>query len=460
MNDPNLTRRAMNRRMLALGGLLSSGVWALEAVAAQPTKQTPAKPTTTQPSKSQPTKPQPSPTDTKKPNTQQAETGNSFLEQVIKKGRTRDWTLKVNLHLDSYQTPTQYVQPNQQLTITAFKFQTAAILFPVLAGTASSETVVGSVQSTLRFDGKDLNIKPQFLDDYPAGARFGRWDMRAMEGRQIDLDLEIPLTTWAVLFDEAAASKAVWPTSNKWPKVAQSTFTPQRWVDTASPVVSEAVSKWCDRKPPQSLPPIQLTKFLAGKVMEAIQPSGNGLAGTRTGLFEGFDLKGAEQTLKEGRGSEHDIACVLAAVYRVAGVPCRTVIGYDITESKGQDSGSLGKRTGGDSMRSWVEFCLYDEPNKKEIWVPVDVVRQRKSGNRPPPLDKPWKFFGANDDTDDVLPVAFQYHPPTTVIAYGAPALWGWMTTPEMQQATQFLRFNSQSTPRRPDDRKSSPFGK
>ena len=155
------------------------------------------------------------------------------------------------------------------------------------------------------------------------------------------------------------------------------------------------------------------------------------------------------------------MACVLCAAYRNAGLPARTVIGLDVTESKGQDAILAGKGKN-DRLRSWVEFCLFDESTGKELWVPADPARQRASSNRPPAFDRPWKYFGNNDDLDDVLPLAFQYHPPTTVIAHGSPCLWGWLTTPELQVAEQSMRWLTATTPVRPEDdtKKKSPYGK
>jgi hypothetical protein len=79
----------------------------------------------------------------------------------------------------------------------------------------------------------------------------------------------------------------------------------------------------------------------------------------------------------------------------------------------------------------------------------VDVVRQRKSGSKAPPLDRPWKYFGNNDDTDSIIPIAFHYHPPTTVVAHGSPCFWGWITFPEMQYgAEQMVRFVTITAPK------------
>lgn len=144
---------------------------------------------------------------------------------------------------------------------------------------------------------------------------------------------------------------------------------------------------------------------------------------------------------------------LLAAVYRAAGLPARTVIGFDVSAKKDRD-GFLDKgKSGPQKLRAWVEFCLYDEAAQREVWVPVDVVRMRQSSSRAPALNRPWKFFGTHDELENVIPIAFQYHPPTTVVAHGAFGLWGWLTTPEIPLVKQHLRLDAITTPKRGGDR-------
>lgn len=388
----------------------------------------------------------------------------SFLDKLLIKGGEKSWTIRTIVHLDSYQNVVRNPQPGGAAPtgpgagvplgpggsqpylpeIQPFKFETAALVFPCLAGTAASSTDLENIKGKLTFDGKDVTGQPTVLDGLSCGSRYQRWDMRDKAGRQIDFEVELPVTCWEVKADEAVAAKAVWPQGGRWPADAQSTFTDGAGSTIAPALpgaeVQSALKSWTGGKPPTEVKPWELARFLAGKVLETVQPSGDGLVSSQSGLLQGFVLQGAEKTLSTRRGSEHDIACLLAAVYRAAGLPARTVIGYDVTKTKGDDKGFTG-RSGSGSLRSWVEFCLYDEPAQASLWVPVDVVRQRRSGNVAPTGGRPWRFFGSNDETDDVIPLAFHYHPPTTVMAHGSPCLWGWLTTPEVQRAEQTVRF-------------------
>src|SRR5262249_42957937 len=158
----------------------------------------------------------------------------------------------------------------------------------------------------------------------------------------------------------AGAMKVKWPTS-PWPVSAKSTFDRDPIADHNSPDVRALVTKWTEGKDPKTIPPVKLAKFLMGQVLELCQPSGDGLAFSDMGMFRGVVLQEIGQTISTRSGTDHDITNLLVAVYRAAGLPARTVIGYDVTEKKGQDANFLQKRRSSAKLRPWAEFCLYDE---------------------------------------------------------------------------------------------------
>jgi hypothetical protein len=217
--------------------------------------------------------------------------------------------------------------------------------------------------------------------------------------------------------------------------------------------IKELVKRWTSGKDPKTIKPLPLAKYLAGEVLGWVQPSGNGLGYNRIGQLEGIDLQGAPLTAERRRGSEFDMVCLLAAVYREAGLPARTVIGYDIGETKDEDRRNFLEKKGSEDIRTWLEFALLDEGTGQLHWIPVDVVRLRKAGSRPPPLEKEWRYFGTHDELDGMIPFAFHFHPPTTVRAYGSPGFWGWLVTPKPPEtAVQALSFSAWSTPKRGSD--------
>lgn len=388
----------------------------------------------------------------------------SVLDKLVRRGRTRDWTLKIWVDVHSYQN----VQ-RDAINIAEIKFDTAAVVFPINRTTATSELDAPSVKGVLKFDDRVMDDQPKYSDaltppvTYQCGTRIARWEMKSMSGREVELQLELPLRCFEVTLDEPAAMKIKWPGGGTLPAALSSALQADAIVDSNDNQVRALVRRWTEGKDPKAILPVKLAKFLAGRVLEHTQPNGNGLAFDQTGLLEGVDLQLVGVTASTGRGSEHDIAVLLCAVYRAAGLPARLVIGYDVTEKKGEDASFLQKRANAAKVRAWVEFALYDEAAQKELWLPVDIVRQRSQSNRAPSLDTPWKFFGNNDETDDIMPFAFQYHPPTTVVAHGFPGFWGWFTTPTLQNVSQTLRFECQTTPRRttaPEGQPSQPTRK
>ena len=419
-----------------------------------PAQQTPAQPAPAQPANpTSPTQPAPAqPVPAQPAQAKPAPPKPSFLDNVIKPGRTRNWTLRVNVHVDAYQTdPRKLGQPGyKELQVKPITFETAAVVFPLVIASAGSEAVPEAMRGTLFFDDRPMDTEPELSPTiYHSGTRLARWEMTNKTGREMDLRVEIPMTTWETVFDEKLAERAV-SRGRHVARGRRSTFSGLAFVDYQSPVVTNLLSQWSGGKDPKTVRPVPLAKYLAGQVLELMQPTGSGLEYARNGELEGFKLQRASTTLNLKRGSEHDIAIALCAVYLAAGLPARTVIGYDVTATKGEDSGPFGKAKGSAGLRSWVEFALYDESADRLIWVPVDIVRQRKSSSKAPPLDRPWKYFGSNDELDDVMPIAFQYHPPTTVVAHGSRCFWGWLTTPTTPAgAAQYIKFESMTTPGR-----------
>lgn len=377
----------------------------------------------------------------------------SPLDTFLKHGRERERTLRIDVIIDGYQTPVDRLNPKQMPETKSLRFDTAAIVFPVLLGTASSEMDLDRVKGVMSVNDKPADATPEFKEDYHSGTRLGKWTLRDVESRQASLALELPMRMWQTSFNEAAAKDFPWPAGNAWSKTAMSTFQPQLGAERTDPIFDQTIKQWTNGKDPKSIPPVQLAKFLTGKIAETLQPSDDSYIGNdRNGQFAGLVIKGAAKTLRDMRGNEHDIALATVALFRNAGLPARTVIGHDLESAgKGKSSG-LGKSGGGSGphLRSWVEFCLYDPASQTELWVPTDPVRVRGYSSRMQPLDKAWKYFATHDQLDEVMPFAFQYHPPTTVVAHGAVAFWGWLTMPETQPATQWLRFTSVSTPKGP----------
>jgi hypothetical protein len=381
--------------------------------------------------------------------------GEAWAEKVLAKGRDQEWLATVEVALGTVNDQ----DANGLPTTRPLKFDTAVIIFPIIESTGSSRTFPDNFKSRVSFDGSEVDGQPTFITGYPSGARFARWEARQKDANGMRLRVEMGIGAASTRLDETLAMQIPWPTG-AWPEVAASTFKPQMFIDyvvneqekTASSIeFAKQVKAWMKDEDPKKLPPVRVAKMLLGSVVESIQPSGDGLSFNRTGAFRGFNLKGALQTLKDGKGSEHDMACVLVAAYRAAGLPARIVIGLDVgNEGLRRNSNSSGQRR----LYSIVEFCLIDPGTKKEIWIPVDPVRLRKTSSRPPGIDREWRFFGTHSELSTFIPLSYHYHPPTTVVAHGSPCLWGWITTPNILAADQTVKFNVSTRPRRSSDNK------
>lgn len=388
-------------------------------------------------------------------------------EKIIRSDNPHDWTLRGEVNVRSFVEGKRNLK-REIPKVHEFEFTSAAVVFPLLKSSSTHRCYDQELKSKLQFDEALLADKPSELLEgrFPCGTRLGRWDLKApagqkLKGREMKLEVQMSMTSWRTIFDEAMAEQVPWPKGG-WGQVSGSTFNDHqvisqgdqklRLIDHESEGIQKLVRGWCNNKDPKSIGPVVLAKFLASNVLEYIQVSGDGLNFAEVGLLEGMQLQGSEYTLSTRRGSEQDMTCALAAVYRAAGLPARTVIGFDVTEDKGNRDSFLKKRRDVPSFRSWVEFCLYDEASRKEIWIPVDVCRQRKKSSRILNNQKAWQYFGSNDEFDTVCPFAFQFHPPTSVISHGSVAFWGWITFGDQApRAEQYLRFNAMTTARTKD---------
>lgn len=383
--------------------------------------------------------------------------------RFLVRSNPHDWTLSVHLVVKAYQAPLRTDQPPEY---DAFNFPGLSVIFPVIDGSASSRTDRAGVRGTLEMNDRVVDNSPTWIDSWPgnvpyhSGEKFGKWELVKGKGREIELDLSIPMTSWETKFDEAQARRVPWP-KEVWPDVPRSTFEPQMFIDmdmAGRPYdmtpIRRMVKRWTKGKP-KSQPPVVTAKWLTGQVQEYFEPSGLGLRGSRVGEIEGLDLMGAPAAARRGRGSEFDMVTLLTAVLREAGIPARMVIGFDKSEEEENDK-FLSKTRGNDRLAAWVEFCLYDEPTNSVTWVPIDIVRLRKRANRMLPLGQEWMYFGTHNELDSMLPFTFNFHPPTRVMAYGSPGFWGWVVENAQppRAAYQGLSFHAMTTPKRGNQRR------
>lgn len=449
-------------RVRTIGTALAAALLTAGAVAQPGTGTKAPRPTQTPPAPAPtPTPPTPpTPTDpTGEPNQERRPpTPAPWLRQE----RGRNWLLSITVNLRSDNE--QQRDSNGVPMTTPFRYTTMSILWPIAPATAGSEVDPDEVTGEVLVDGRSVTKETKVLPDYPGGTSLTRWDVVPADGkdgsaREVILNVQVPTTCKRTTFDDATAGRVGWP-KNGWPKQAASALLPQLWVEQgldehgrvqafdAAPI-KEAVGRWITAaglKDAASASPLQVAKAITAGVWSGVQMNGDGLKFSRTGELEGFDLKAPADTLRIGRGSPHDISVLLAASLRAAGLPVRTVIGWDVSGKQGNFLQNQRKQN---KLRTWVEFALYDEVANEIGWVPVDLDRLRKSSSRAPRIDVAWKYFGTNPDLDYLVPLGLQFSPPTDAACYGAPALWGWFVTPQIPaQGEQRLLIRATTAPK------------
>lgn len=397
----------------------------------------------------------------------------------VKQVTPRDLTLvvEVRIHTDNHLQQQQYRDPFSGKTvsmpdITPMPFNTMGFVFPMVPHTGSMDLFADDYRGLLRINGQEVTDQHRVLAGYPAGVKLAVWDAGSQdtvtEARQIELHVEAPERLYNTTFDETGAMGVTWPTM-AWPAEAASCLQPQLYVEAGvddhgqvrlyeDKLLKATMKELFDDKGFKDLtrvPPVRVAKMITAKVWESVQVTGEGMVFMRTGELSGMDLQSPETTLETGKGSEQDMAVLLCALMKKAGLPTRTVIGYDVNvkENRFLEKGNKNNR-----IRTWVEFALYDEMKNTINWVPVDVARMRKGTSRAAPVDRTWRYFGAHDELNNVPVMALQFHPPTDVVSYGAPAFWGWFVTPApAANAEQALRFMATVTSTRGGDANKDP---
>lgn len=379
----------------------------------------------------------------------------------------RDWTVIVDLRLNGGQTQappgTVNLAPTARVVLDA-----ATIFFPIPVSSATHEAWDDRLLGRIDVAGRTVVDRPRLLTGYQSFTRLGAWDLHTIDANSMQLHLETPMTSWEVTIDEVRAARIGWPT-RKWGDDIAACLGPQLLVESDAPAVTALVDRWM-RQSPGGLDaartrPYVLAKYLCGRVVAHYQPASGAIDSNARGrnsrlysgaLLSGFAVDGAALAAERGRGPELDMAGLMVAAWRVAGIPSRLVIGYDI-RAEDAASGAARRLTVAPTVRAWGEFYLFDETTGLGEWIPVDVQRQREFSSRPPPLGQAWKFFGNNEDSDYLCPMSFHWLPPTPCMNIGPPSLWGWVPQPEgVAYVEPDMRVSVKAAARRGDDPKRS----
>lgn len=286
------------------------------------------------------------------------------------------------------------------------------------------------------------------------------------ETDSIQFSIDNILITCETEFDQKAAWDLPWP--ERFPSDATPWLTRDpvydRDSETDGDLVDKLLKQWTGGNDPRQIPPVQLAKFLTGKVLEHVRTNvnnakpplaappvvrlglnrprltyqGRTVAVTR-GMVGGMMVKNAADIVTDRVGSDHDLTNLLTAMLRRVGIPARTVIGVDKRET------GINNR-----YKSWVEFAIIAPDVDRVIWVPVDVMDLKGSGRNSRNWQQEWNGFGTTDELRDTVPVAFHFHPPANYRSYVLPALFGIQHDTELPAiGLQAFSYDVNSVPNR-----------
>ncbi len=344
----------------------------------------------------------------------------------------------------------------------------ATFAFPLIPDTSMSRANQRRFEGRLRVSNREVDSEPDIESGYQAYTDLAFWRMGPAETRLIDLVVETSMTSYETRIDERVARLYAWPEA-PWSNGMVLCLEPQLFVESLDPVVVGLVERWT-RGDPRKARPYDLAKFLAGRVVDHMNITDDiflsasrspitGIQPPATAFLSGYNVSGAAYAAREGVGSPLDMACLLTAVYRAAGLPARLVVGLDVEKTN---------ESRFPVVRAWTEFFLPIEPkpdpadpdrpiavtDRDGQWVPVDISSQEAFSSRAPPFDQRWQFFGHNEEFDFIAPFTFHWHPPTAVTTVaGAPAFYGWLPFDQFLPAgDQEIRMWAFETPLRGDD--------
>ena len=399
----------------------------------------------------------------------------------------QEWLLRTSIALSANNLAPANDGP--LLTDQEFKIEQGTIFFPMPMRSASHDREPRSLKAKLLFEGREIPLKLNVVasdsggNPLHSGEAYGTWTFGEVEAAMnMIFEVESVTTCWNTEFKDAEAMKVPWP-SGAWPKEAASTLEPELFIneDFEGPYETDFVERLAERwtkGKAQSQPPMVVAKWLAGEVAKSFQPSGSGIvpdarpatarqSAQSVGAISAFEVVGAEEAARRGKGTAFDMPLLLVAVYREIGLPARLVVGYVGGSAGGGAEAFRASDRAEVGPYAWVEVALYDEkqadPKRQLTWVPVDINRIRADRVFSRKLDQPWPGFGSSDQLNEIIPIAYHLHPHRMgADSYGGtlgrkrspmPAIWGWNIVPATPCGVdQVLTFTATTPSRGPGD--------
>jgi hypothetical protein len=345
-----------------------------------------------------------------------------------------------------------------------FLWEAGMVYTPAGVATAHHTPQTGTVDATMWLNDVEFQIDvPPTSQLLQSGARYFEFALDAVNvPTSIRIQTRQPYRSTEYRFDEKLANSIRWHTaSTPWPAEFKSALEPVMLhefvtgIDGGQPdpiaaetarsrqEIQQLLDKWTKSQDLRQLSPLMAAKFITGRVLETFSPSNRAQLGEDGGPIFGFDVRSLPEIITGQVAQEEDLPMLLAGFLRTAGFPARTVYGLDVRRQQGTTDRSLRNAPIGKSpgTRVWTEFGLFDPETKQGIWIPVDIVEQRKTSNRAAAIERPWPWFGANEDSAYVVPIAFHLLPPLPLMTFGEPNFIGFNFAPTVPAARSALYF-------------------
>jgi hypothetical protein len=281
---------------------------------------------------------------------------------------------------------------------------------PVITRSTWSMTDMTTLQLNLAVNGQVYSRAT--ADDLTTAPRFGQGRLsvpvpeNSTTGTQFRLTLLERLVAFSSVIDDEEAAKIPWP--QDWPAHTTDALKPQWGIESDDPLFLRNVAIATDDSWRLYSPYIVAKRLVQYACQNVSAGRDVMLLGTGN-VTRGLRISGALAAAQAGDGSDVDLTCVCVALLRAAGIPARPVIGMENTDRDGRQ------------LVPWGEFYL---PNAG--WVPFDPKSMQRRGVRSWDLDDPWQDFGTMKDLNRRLPLSYTFLPSDPMLAYDAPALWGW----------------------------------
>lgn len=318
-----------------------------------------------------------------------------------------------------------------------FRLRDAPIVMPVIKQGTFSIIDQTSLKAQLWLDQRadnGIQQRARLEDGLPFHTSLAVLPIVEFRGTNIRWNIQYRSQVWSSRINEQAAAQITWP--REWPREVADGLKPQMYIESDDPIFRETIERIAGNQL-HMVPPYHAAKDIVRYCLSNVKVTADSLYQGRYGVLNGFDLRGALVTAREGVGGPVDLVCVCVAMLRAAGIPARPLIGIQEDEKKNKEEFVV-----------WAEFFL---PGCG--WIPFDPIEMRGNAINNRAIGNAWPEFGTLDDLNRRVPLSYHFMPAASVEAPIVPGLWGWDPRPNGSPAAEpMISFDLSSRGRGQDD--------